>query len=281
MKKHIKVEKLQDKLWMDTRVVYGQSAGWSQVSTRNLHLSIIYHDSPKTCPCLLWLCGGGWLSVDVEAYLPNLIDLVRAGFAICSIEYAGSNESHFPDQLIQIKAAVRYLRENAARYNINSKKMGVIGESAGGHLASLLGTTSGRQEFEKGSYLNQTSEVQAVCALYAPTDMSGVPSTETEWKLFLGMDPEKQPEIRRYVNPISYITERTPPFLLFHGTKDLIVPVSCSEQMYDALIEKNVQAVLYYVEGAEHADALFFQPIIMEIMIDFFKRELEGDGSME
>lgn len=267
----------RDRLWMDANVVYSRESGWCDHVTDNLHMTVIYHDHPgekKLYPCVLWVCGGGWKWVNEEAYLPNLMPLAEAGYVLASVEYQCSNTAQWPVPLIQLKEAIRFLRKNADRYSIDSNRIGIMGESSGGHLASLVGTTCGLKEFEKGENLDESSDVQAVCSWYTPT---GLERFEHDPQLgdlimrFLNGDITKSKE----ADPRTYITEKCPPFLLFHGTKDTLVPIQCSEDLYSALDAKNVPVDYYRINGSDHADYPFFQKGIMDIIINFFDRWLK------
>lgn len=293
MKKVIEVPIVEERLWMDADVVYGQVPGWCGVETRNLKMSVIYQsDTPRTVfrglhpdrplqkrPCLIFLCGGGWLTMDVDAYLPNFIELAKKGYVIASVEYLCSNAGPFPMQLEQIKSAIRYLRANADIYLIDTDKIGIFGESAGGHLSSLIGTTSSIKDFDKGDHLDQSSAVQAVCAWYGPTDMGeDIQVRDNPWGRLLWGDPTKNPELSENANPIKYVTDKCPPFLLLHGTADSVVAVKHSELMHDALEKVGVDVELCLIEGAQHADIHFFQLMVFDIMDDFFKRSFSNAG---
>ena len=152
---------------LDADVTYAQVPGWLGRTTRDLKLSVMRPLGVEgPLPCLVWFCGGGWMDCDRNVHLPNLVDIVRAGYVVASAEYRDSNKGDFPMPLEDAKAAVRYLRANAGRWDIDASKIGVAGESAGGHQACLLGVTGDVERFDVGAHLDQTSRVQAVVDYY-------------------------------------------------------------------------------------------------------------------
>ena len=279
----------RDRLWMDENVVYEQVSGWCKHVTHNLRMSVIYHDlefRDANYPCIIWITGGGWKWVDVQAYLPNLVDIAQAGYVLASVEYQCSNDAVFPEEIKQIKSAVRYLRTNAERYRINSNCIGIMGESSGGYLASMVGLTNENSLFESGSFLNQSSSVQAVCSWYTPTMLEtlAIESSDTSAELdqtlgellnrFLNVKVCENLEKAREADPLFYIKPPIPPFLLLHGTKDTLVPIECTERLYMALQKAGAEVDYYRIRGADHADYPFFQPKLMALVTQFFNKYL-------
>lgn len=211
-------------------------------------------------------------------YLPQLISFAQKGFAIASIEYRTSNEAKFPSQLYDVKAAVRYFRAHADQYNIDPDNIGVWGNSAGGNLASLLGTTNRNPEFEgKGEYLNVSSEVKAVVNWYGVIDMLKMPDTRSDSysSLFIGGPVTEELEKAKNANPITHIDEHTPPFLIMHGDSDKVVPLLQSELLYQALKEKDKEVEYFVVEGGEHSFLQFStRTDALSIVFEFFNRHL-------
>jgi acetyl esterase/lipase len=272
--------------WLDSDIAYTQVPGWFGHTTKNLKLSILRHfeGQPKPLPAIVWICGGGWLAMDRNAHLPNLVPLAQSGFVVASVEYRNSNEAKFPSQLEDIKSAIRFLRANAGRYQIDPDHIGVMGESAGGHLASLAGATNDIAEFDVGQSLDFSSRVQAVCAWYPPIDFSmlvqvpgtgDVPAGPSPEAQLLGQDPGANKALAAEASPLTYISETTPPFLLLHGLADSVVSPRHSELLYETLVSKGVEADLYLIEGADHAAVEFFQPQVREVITRFFDRHLK------
>ncbi len=283
MKKIIEVGKERNGLWLDADITFAQTDAWFGHVTKNLKMDIIrpFPKDGEKFPCIVWICGGAWLQMDIHAHLPNLVELAREGYVIASVEYRDSNQVKFPGQLKDVKAAIRYLRANADKFQIDSTRIGVMGESAGGHLAAMTAVTGDRKEFDEGLYLEYSSAVQAACPWYLPCDFdkmskaSNGDSAMSPESWLIGADVTKNLDLIDVASPFQYINESTPPFLLLHGTNDTTVPYEQSEAMYDALEANHVPVDLFGIEGANHADIHFFQPQIMNIIIEFFNKILK------
>ncbi len=289
MIRNITVPIERDRLWMDENVVYDQVPGWCAHVTHNLRMSVIYHDEDvrhEKLPCLLWVTGGGWKWVDVQAYLPNLIDLAHRGYVLASAEYQCSNDAVFPEAICQLRSAIRYLRKNADRYSIDPNRIGIIGESSGGYLATMVGLTKGIERFEKGANLDMSGDVCAVCSWYTPVGLrdlaakSPQPSNDLDQNIgelidrFLNARSIQNPDLAADADPLTYIREGLPPFLLFHGTKDTLVPIECTERLYSMLENAGTDVDYYRINGSDHADYPFFQKQIMDLIADFFDQKM-------
>lgn len=280
MRKTIQIKTPAPQYIVATDVSFAQRDAWCGHRVKDLRMDIIYPEQGrKKSPCIVWICGGGWLEMDTGAHLAYLSWLARQGFVVASVEYRTSNEAKFPAQLIDVKAAIRYLRAHAKRYCIDPDRFGVMGESAGGHLASMVALTGSKKAFDKGDYLEYSSAVQAACPWYPPTDITTFPipsesATSAPESLLLGMNVSTNLEAAKKACPISYVTKQAPPFLFLHGTDDHVVPFQQSEILYDALTEKGADATLIAIDGADHADIQFFQQETWEIIANFFKEKL-------
>jgi len=213
-------------------------------------------------PVIVAIHGGGWAAGKKEG--AQGIRQASRGYAVAAISYRLRGVATFPAQIEDCKAAVRWLRANAKKYNLDAERMGATGHSAGGHLASLLGTTGTVKEFEKGDNQDFSSKVQAVCALSGPTDFLQMDAHATKNAPFKH-DEARSPESRLIggaiqdnkekvakANPITYVAKDSPPFLLVHGDEDPLVPVHQAQLLHDALKEKGVEVKLQVVKGAGH-----------------------------
>ena len=230
-------------------------------------------------PVIVWLHGGGWRIGDRKLGPDLRARFAERGYAMASIEYRLSGEAIFPAQIHDVKAAIRWLRSVANEYGLDSEHFGLWGSSAGGHLAALAGTTgSGRLEgLELGNW-EYLSDVQAVVDGYGPTDflqmeeqsplvttpsadpesihlnsVQGYNNLESPESQLLGAPIQTVPHLVREANPITYIDENVPPFLILHGLSDTAVPVHQSELLYQALIEQGNEATLCLIKGLGHA----------------------------
>lgn len=281
MKKTLKPETTKPQYVVTTDITYVQVDSWFGHCRRDLKLDLIYPEDGegKTYPCIVWICGGAWQRMDKAAHLAYLGTLAQEGFVVASVEYRTSNEGTHPMQLCDIKAAIRYLRAYAKRYRINSEKFGVMGESAGGYLTCMAALDRDKK-LDTGEYLEYSSQVQAACPWYPPTDASHFPYDDVEKaamsseSLLMGFNVMTHPQEAYENSPVSKVTPDAPPFLLIHGTKDSTVPFSQSEELYDALEAAGCDVTLLALDGAEHADLMFFQDEVWQQIIAFFKRTL-------
>ncbi len=177
------------------------------------------------------------------------VALVQDGYAVASIDYRLTSTAPFPAQIEDCKAAVRWLRANAATYHLDPDRIGVWGYSAGGHLAALLGTTSGVPELEGSSdNMQYSSQVQAVCDVAGPTDLLPLanlgPKRMSAIEALLGGPLEKDEAKAVAASPIHYISKDDPPFLIVHGEADRVIPLEQSQRFYEALQKAGVNATL-------------------------------------
>ncbi len=273
---------------LDADVTYAQVPGWLGRTTRDLKLSVMRPlGVEEPLPCLVWFCGGGWMDCDRNVHLPNLVDFVRAGYIVASAEYRDSNKGDFPMPLEDAKAAIRYLRANAGRWGIDPSRIGAAGESAGGHQACLLGLTGNVERFDVGAHLDQSSMVQAVVDYYGVVSPltakrdNASHAFDFVYRNLLGAEPEDAPDLVASANPEAYIADAVsseagcPPFLILQGTEDVVVPPADSVHLYESLIENGADAGLIEVEGAGHMDPAFWQPQMVDRVIDFLNRTLK------
>jgi acetyl esterase/lipase len=198
-------------------------------------------------PVIIWIHGGGWNRGGKE--LCPAVALVDDGYAVASVDYRLSSVAPFPAQIQDCKAAVRWLRANASTYRLDPDKVGVWGNSAGGHLAALLGTSGGVSELEgDGDNMQYSSRVQAVCDVAGPVDLEALtnspPKAIFAIEELLGGPLEKNKAKATAASPIHYISKDDPPFLIVHGDSDSLIPVEQSRRFYAELQKAGVTATL-------------------------------------
>ncbi|MFB3890807.1 MAG: alpha/beta hydrolase fold domain-containing protein [Phycisphaerae bacterium] len=234
-------------------------------------------------PLVVWIHGGGWMSGS-KADCPAL-PLVRRGYIAASIDYRLTQEAIFPAQIEDCKAAVRFLRANARKYFIDADHVGAWGLSAGGHLAALMGTSGGVKDLEGAAgNLDQSSRVQCIVDLCGPTDLLKLLDQKSvidrrsllayESKLLGGLIEDKK-ELAARANPITYIGKDCPPFLIFHGDRDVVVPINQSELLNEALKAAGVDVRYEVVKGAGH-DFGNNQAKMLPVIYAFFDKHLKG-----
>jgi acetyl esterase/lipase len=259
---------------------------YRRVGDKSLTLDIYSSPSDESLPLVIWVHGGAWRMGD-NKHPPAVPLLTDHGFAVASITYRLSQEALFPAQIQDCKAAVCWLRAHAHDYNLNSDKFGAWGSSAGGHLVALLGLATNVPAFETGDHLDQSSQVQAVCDWYGPTDFLQMDSHALESSPFphdAADSPESQlvggpiQENRDKVaeaNPISYITEGHPPFLIMHGDQDPLVPFHQSQMLFEALKTAGQNVTFWPVPGAGHGGAEFRDEDLLQQVLAFFNNYLK------
>ena len=253
-------------------------------------LDIYIQNSNSTMPCLIWIHGGAWLAGSKEGLAKEIDTLLQHGYVVASIGYRLSSESIFPAQIYDCKSAIRYLKKNGAKYNIDTAKIAVAGSSAGGHLASLIGTSSDILSLEeKTSAINKIScKVNAVIDFYGPTDfliMDELPDEcedpmvhlypKSPESLLLGCNIEDCPEKVNMANPITYVTKDDPPFLIFHGTSDCTVTSKSSILLEKKLKEEGVMVDLHLIQNAGHGGEEFITPEVKTLVLNFLEKTLK------
>ena len=236
-------------------VVYGEAGG------RTLKLDFA---KPSLCrgqnvPLIVYIHGGGWRTGDkAEAFGQSVIKMAfQLGFAVASINYRLSPEFRFPAQIHDCKQAVKFLRANASALGIDSNRIAAAGGSAGGHLASLLGTADEKDGLEGTGWSGISSRVIAVAEYFGPTDLSDTGSQFSSEGLsmvtdLLGCDPFVCPEAARLASPITYVSPGDPPILIVHGEKDVLVPYRQAELFAEKLRLAGNAGALIKVKNANH-----------------------------
>jgi acetyl esterase/lipase len=230
-------------------------------------------------PLIVWIHGGAWMAGSKTDPSPALL-MVRKGYAVASINYRLSQHAVFPAQIEDCKAAIRWLRANADKYNLDPERVGVWGLSAGGHLVALLGTTGDVKQWDRyGGNLDQSSRVQCVVDWFGPTELAGMGAEGdppgSPVALLIGGPAQENKEKAHKASPLSYVDKRSAPFLIMHGDKDDIVPLKQSELLADALKKAGVEVALQVVKGNGHGGPGFGSPENWKLIDDFFAKHLQ------
>jgi len=211
-------------------------------------------------PLAIYIHGGGWSSGDrlSDAYYTLVKPrLLASGIAVASVDYRLAPKARFPAQIIDVAYAVRYLRSNAKNLRIDPDRIAVFGTSAGGHLASLLGTTDKSAGFDVGDLTSVSSRVKAVADIVGPADLTdpSIPAvTQVGILAAFGAvaGPAGNPTLTK-ASPVAYVSRDDPPFLIVHGTLDELVPYSQSAGFAQRLKAAGVRVELVPVIGGTHA----------------------------
>lgn len=242
-------------------------------------------------PLVVHIHGGAWMAGN--KFPCPVVEMVTEGYVVASVGYRFSQKAKFPAQIQDCQAAIRWLRANREKYHLDPEKIGVVGGSAGGHLASLVGTAGGTGAFPLiGENKDQSDRVQAVCNIFGPTDFTTVvqqAAKDTRVKNVFVFNSEKDPysqligaplettDKSSAVSPVTYISSDDPPFLILHGTHDALVPYAQSVQFAKELEAEGLPVWLQTLPGAGHGGLVFVRPAVTRLMQDFFDKFLQGE----
>ena len=225
-------------------------------------------------PVIVWIHGGGWRGGSKDNC--PAMGFATQGYAVASINYRLSQHATFPAQIEDCKAAIRWLRANAAKYHFDPDHIGVWGASAGGHLVALLGTTGDLKKWDVGDNLNQSSRVQAVVDFFGPTDFRNLKGdAESPVSKLLGGPAAENKEKAAAASPVTYVAKGDPPFLIIHGDMDPLVSVSQSEVLAEALKKAGDDVTLKVLPGAKHGGREFATPETRKVIREFFDKHLK------
>ncbi len=275
-----------------TNIAYATASG-----TQMLDLYLPEGNEPF--PVVINIHPGGFFTGDKDM-VPGTPGkaMLEAGYAIASINYRLSGEATFPAAVQDAKAAVRFLRANAAEYKLNPDKIAAFGQSAGGNLASMLGTSGNIAEFDDPSLGNAgiSSRVQAVINWFGPNDFavldeqakaqgcsasdqthSAADSPESK---YLGAPVPTVPDLVNQANPITYITEDDPPFLVQKGDQDCTIAIENTKMLADALAAAGLDVRYDLLQGVGHGDGFGSTTPVFEseensqALVDFLNTKL-------
>jgi acetyl esterase/lipase len=228
-------------------------------------------------PAVVIIHGGGWRGGQRDAVRELNIGttLARHGYVGLSIDYLLSTKEKpsWPQNIHDCKTAVRWLRANADRLQIEADHIGAIGGSAGGHLTALLAASGNVPELNPaGPYAQYSCAIQAAVPMYGVAEIG-----DSEYAAqMLGKTRTEAPELYRFASPATHVDARDPPFLILHGTADAAVPVEQSEILARTLKQAGVEHELIVIEGAPHSFHL--QPKERDLrpaVLGFFDKHLK------
>lgn len=264
------------------------------------HLLDIYlpEITKQTYPVVVLIYGSAWFSNNLKGSDMNTIGraLLDAGYAVVTPNHRSSNDTIFPAQIQDIKATVRFLRANCNDYQLDTSFIGITGSSSGGHLSALAGTSNNIKQFTidtvtmdlegtVGNYTSYSSEVDAVCDWFGPTDFLIMDScgsllnhnaSDSPESSLIGGDIQNNQIKCSLANPITYVDPTDPPFLIVHGDADQLVPYCESEVLYSALQSAGVKSELILVPGGQHHTGVHTSTNLT-VMVHFFNQVLNNN----
>ena len=243
-------------------------------------------------PAILWIPGGGYRGCDKNLMVAECEYLVEAGYVVASMYYRSSAQAKYPEQLKDVKTALRFLRANAEKYEIDPDRIGVMGRSAGGHLAAMAGMNTEGYDTEEWS--DYSSEVQATYDMFGPVDFIKLMEADEvamrenpnhRWKAvedthagaLIGGDPATMKERAKQACTQYFITDKMAPILIMHGDADPLVPLEISEDFYKQICDAGLEdrADLYVLKNGGHGTPEFFQPEVKDVVVKFFDKYLK------
>lgn len=253
----------------------------------NLDIRLPNVDKPKY-KAIIVIYGSAWFANNMKQMGFQAIGqpLLDSGFAVISINHRSSGDAMYPAQINDVKAAIRFIRANADTYNIDASFIGITGFSSGGHLASLAGTTNGVKTFtvgektvdiegDLGNYAHVSSDVDAVVDWFGPIDFTRMENCTTtkddkspEAALIKG-NPADNLDMLALINPMTFLDEKDPRFLVIHGEADNVVPHCQSVFFSEMLKEKGLLNEFISVAEGQHGPVTFNEDTFKK-MTDFF-----------
>jgi acetyl esterase/lipase len=234
-------------------------------------------------PLVIFIHGGGWLSNDKYAdigYMKKTVaEIVASGFAMASIDYRFSTQAVFPAQMQDCNRAISFLYDNADKYGFDKNRFAVIGFSAGGHLASLVGLSKNNNIssfFMPGT--SKSFNFKAVVDFYGPAELilfPGFNDSKSPEALLIGAAPLDRPDLAKAASPVTYVDKNDPPFLIIHGEKDELVSPNQSRLLSSWLNVAGVQNEVIIVKDAPHFGVMFDSDEVRNKVMNFLRQQLK------
>ena len=282
------------KIHLITDIVYSQVATF-ELPNKPLLMDILLPQVAEKMPAVIFITGGGFMASNKARMIQLRMHLAENSFVVASINYRTIPNSKFPAPVEDVKSAIRFLKANAQKFNVDTEKIFIIGDSAGGYLTAFAAITNGDKIFNVGDNLNYSSKILAAVDLYGISDLTKIAEDfpkpiQNAYNLpgaiasilvngvpcFTGTGGSilDDPKNAAVANPINYITKNSAPMLLMHGTVDNIVSPSQTNLLYQALKNNGVDAERYVIPNANHSDDYWQQEEVLQLITDFLKRHL-------
>lgn len=259
---------------------------YATVDGRALQLDLLMPEGITNPPLLVWVHGGAWRS-GTRASVRR--EFVERGFATAAVSYRLSTDARFPAMVHDIKAAIRFLRARAGDYGYRADRIAIAGDSAGAHLAALVGVSAGVAALEGtvGDDRDQSSAVQAIVDYYGASNLTTILPQSTPFglevrvpalELLLGAVPQEAPDLARLASVTTHVGPGDPPILIFHGDQDPQMPISQSHELDGAYEAAGLDAEFIVLHGAGHGGDVFYRGAHLDRAIAFLQRTI-GTGA--
>ena len=282
------------KIHLISDIVYSQVPTF-EIPNKALLMDILLPSVNKKMPAVIFVTGGGFIASNKSRMIQLRMHLAENNFVVAGITYRTIPTCKFPAPLEDVKSAIRFLKANAQNFNVDSDKIFLIGDSAGGYLAAFAAVTNGDKIFNVGANLNISSKITAAVDLYGISDLTKIASDfpanmQAAYNLpgaissllvngvpaFTGTGGGilQYPDNANAANPINYVTKNSAPMLLMHGTADNIVSPSQTNLLFQALRTNGVDAERYLIPNANHSDDYWQQDEVLQLITEFLNRHL-------
>lgn len=258
---------------------------YARSGTDALRLDLYQPENATGGPLLVWLHGGAWENGTKTAIPSGVIGLVGRGYTIASVDFLPASAARFPGQVLEIKAAVRFLRAQARAYGYDATRIGILGASSGAHLAALVGTSNGEAELEGtlGEHLDQSSAVQAIVSYFGASNLTTILEQSTPFgvgvrqpaliRLLGGLPSDVEP-LAKLASPVFHVDSTDPPLLLLHGDQDRQMPINQSHELEGVYERQGLEVDFIVVHDAGHGGDEFYAPAHLQRLVSFLDTEL-------
>jgi acetyl esterase/lipase len=227
---------------------------YKYIDSLSLQLDIYKRkDLVEPAPVLIFIHGGAWRSGKRSDYLPYLIDYAKKGYVTATISYRLVKQAPFPAAVQDVNCGVKWIKSHAVEYGIDPERVALIGGSAGGHLAMMIGFGGDYALFNQDCTIEGDTKVNAVIDLYGPVDLTTPYAVSTyQVQDFLSTTYDQDSEIFQLASPKTFISSDDPPTLIFQGTIDALVPYSQSDSLAVWLQKAGVPHDYHRLKGWPH-----------------------------
>jgi acetyl esterase/lipase len=255
---------------------------YSNPENQHLQLDLCQPSGDGPFPAVVCIHGGGFRAGKRDSWDKMCQQLAARGYVAVTITYRLAPDHQFPAAVEDSKAAVRWVRANAAKYHVDPNRIGALGDSAGAHLALFLAVTNNVHDFDGDQNPGQSSAVQCAVSYYGPADFTlsygkSVDAAEV-LPLFLGGNLQQQPKRHVQASPLYWVTPDAPPILLLHGTQDKYVNYEQAILLRDRLKAAQCDVELLTLEGAGHGFKGDDLKRANEAAFAFLDKKLKGEG---
>jgi len=255
---------------------------YATVDGKVLQLDLYLPAGVTNPPLLVWVHGGAWRQGSRTSVRR---EFAANGFATAAVSYRLSTEARFPAMIHDIKAAIRFLRARASDYGYRADRIAIAGDSAGAHLAALVGVSNGVAALEGtvGDHLDQSSDVHAIVDYYGASNLMTILAQSTPFgldvrvpalDLLLGAQPDKVPDLARLASVVAHVDASDPPLLIFHGDRDPQMPINQSHELHGAYKALGLNVDFVVLHGSAHGGNEFYSGSHLDRALTFLRRTI-------